>query len=379
VFETLQGGKDKQLLAATLVLMAVGLLMVYTSSAGLGAARYQGDLYYYFRNQAARIVLAFVAMVAAMNFDYHKLQRIAPWLLLFAYGALVFVLLPGVGREVRGAKSWSNLLPVQPSELARLAMVLYLCVFMAKRPDTQSFRKCIVPCFAIILVAAGLVLLQPDLGSAAVIVLIGLVLVYAAGAKLRHLSYLVGVGAAALIVCMLRNPYQIKRLLGFFGEGASYQVNQSLISLGTGGFAGTGLGGSMQKYLFLPDPHTDFVFSIFGEETGFIGTVLLISLFVFFLLRGLKIAARAPDRFGLLLALGMVVSIGAFFAVNIGVVTGLLPTTGLPLPFISYGGSALLVNAVSVGVLLNISGHRGSEGGSIVMGRSMRHTIRLTE
>jgi cell division protein FtsW len=379
MLETIQGGKDKQLMAATMVLMAVGLLMVYTSSAGLGAVRYQGDLYYYFRNQAMRVVLAFTAMVVAMNIDYHKLQKMAPWLLLASYGALVAVVLPGIGKEVRGARSWSGFIPVQPSELARLAMVLYLSVFLTKRANVHSFRKCILPCFVFILGAAGLVLLQPDLGSAVVIVLIGLVVVYAAGARLLHLSSILGFGGVAAGVCMLKNPYQIARILGYFGQGARYQVNQSLIALGTGGLVGKGLGGSMQKYLFLPDPHTDFVFSIYGEETGFIGTLLLVSLFVFLLLRGLKIASNAPDRFGLLLATGMVASIGVFFAFNIGVVTGLLPTTGLPLPFISYGGSALLVNAVCVGVLLNISGHRSSEGVSVGGSRWMRHTARLTE
>jgi len=378
MLEAIQGGKDKQLMAAAVVLMAVGLLMVYTSSAGLGAARYQGDLYY-FKKQAMRVVLAFVAMVVMMNIDYHKLQKLAPWLLLFAYGALLAVMIPGVGKQVRGARSWSGFIPIQPSELARLAMVLYLSVFMTKRTNIHSFKKCILPCFVLILGAAGLVLLQPDLGSAAIIVLIGMVLVYAAGARLLHLSSLLGFGAVGGVVCMLKNPYQVTRVLGFFGHGTGYQVNQSLIALGTGGLVGKGLGGSMQKYLFLPDPHTDFVFSIYGEETGFIGAVLLISLFVFLLLRGLKIATNAPDRFGLLLATGMVASIGVLFAVNIGVVTGLLPTTGLPLPFISYGGSAMLVNAISVGILLNISGHRSSEGGSIGGSRWMRHGVRLTE
>lgn len=367
-------------MAAAVVLMAVGLLMVYTSSAGLGAARYQGDLYYYFRNQAARVVLAFAAMVVMMNVDYHKLNKMAPWLLLLAYAALLaLVVIPGVGRHVRGAKSWSGYIPVQPSELARFAMVVYLSVFMTKRANIHSFKKCVLPCFVIILGAAGLVLLQPDLGSAAVIVLIGVALVYAAGARLLHLSYLLGVGAVAGAVCMLKNPYQVTRLFGFFGRGAPYQVDQSLIALGTGGLLGKGLGGSMQKYLFLPDPHTDFVFSIYGEETGFVGALLLISLFVYLLLRGLKIAANAPDRLGRLLATGMVASIGVLFAVNLGVATGILPTTGLPLPFISYGGSALLVNAVSVGVLLNISGHRSSEGMSIGGGRWMKRTVRLTE
>jgi cell division protein FtsW len=318
-------------------------------------------------------------MVVVMNIDYHRLQRIAPWLLLAAYGALLAVVLPGIGKEVRGARSWSGFIPIQPSELARFAMVLYLSVFLAKRPNTDSFRKCVLPCFVFILGAASLVLLQPDLGSAVVIVLIGLVTLYAAGTRLLHLSSIIGFGVAAAVVCMLRNPYQIARILGFLGQGARYQINQSLIALGTGGFLGKGLGGSMQKYLFLPDPHTDFVFSIYGEETGFVGALFLISLFVFLLLRGLKIATNAPDRFGLLLAIGMVASIGVFFAVNIGVVTGLLPTTGLPLPFISYGGSALLVNAVSVGVLLNISGHRSLEGGSVGKGRWMRHAVRLTE
>lgn len=359
--------------------MAVGLLMVYTSSAGLGAEKYEGDLYYYFRHQAMRVVLAFAAMVVMMNIDYHKLQRMAPWLLLFAYAALMVVVIPGLGKQVRGARSWSGLFPIQPSEFAKFAMILYLSVFIAKRTNIHSFKKCVLPCFVFILGVTGLVLLQPDLGSGLAIVLVGMALTYAAGARLLHLSCMLGVGAVASVVCMLKNPYQMSRVVDFFTKGPGYQVNQSLIALGTGGLVGKGLGGSMQKYLFLPDPHTDFVFSIYGEETGFIGTLLLISLFVFLLLRGLKIATNAPDRFGLLLGTGLVAGIGVFFVVNIGVVVGLIPTTGLPLPFISYGGSALLVNAVSVGILVNISGHRSLGGVSVGGSRWTRHTVRLTE
>ncbi len=357
MLETLQGRKDVHLLAAVVLLMVIGLLMVYTSSAGLGAAKYEGDPYHYFRNQAVRMLLAFTAMLVAMHVDYHRLQKVAPFLVLAAFAILVAVILPGVGKQVRGATRW-GVIPVQPSELGRFAVVVYLSVFLAKRDNVESFRKGFLPCAVAIMGAASLTLLQPSLGSAVALILVGLTILYAAGARLLHLGSALGAGAITAAVCIFKNPYQLERIMGFMGQGAQYQVKQSLLALGTGGLLGKGLGGSMQKYLFLPDPHTDFVFSIYGEETGFIGTLILISLFTFLLLRGLRIARNAPDRFGFLLATGLVASIGVFFVLNIGVVTGLLPTTGLPLPFISYGGSALLMNAISVGILLNISGHR---------------------
>jgi cell division protein FtsW len=357
MLETLQGRKDMHLLAATVLLMVIGLLMVYTSSAGLGAARYEGDLYHYFRNQALRMLLAFTAMIVAMNVDYHRLRSVAPFLVLAAFAILVAVILPGVGKQVRGATRW-GVIPIQPSELGRFAVILYLSVFLAKRDNIRSFRKAFLPCAVAIMGAASLTLMQPSLGSAFALIFVGLIVLYAAGARPLHVGSMLGAGALAAVACILKNPYQLERIMGFMGQGAQYQMKQSLLALGTGGLVGKGFGGSMQKYLFLPDPHTDFVFSIYGEETGFVGTLILISLFIFLLLRGLRIARNAPDRFGFLLATGLVSGIGVFFALNIGVVTGLLPTTGLPLPFISYGGSALLVNAISVGVLLNISGHK---------------------
>ncbi|MBN1504228.1 MAG: cell division protein FtsW [Candidatus Eisenbacteria bacterium] len=379
MLEVFKAGKDKKLMGATILLMAVGLLMVYTSSAGLGASRFEGDVGHYFKHQALRALFAFVAMTVMMNLDYHRLQRKAPWVLIVALIALVALVVPGVGREVRGATRQIPGLPVQPSEFARFAVVLYLSSFLAKRGEAASFKQCIMPCFAVTLGAAGLVLLQPSLGSAVVLVLVSAVVLYVGGARLKHLAVVLGTGLAVAVACILSNPYQLERIRGFLGLGHQYQEDQSLLALGTGGVIGKGIGRSMQKYLFLPDPHTDFVFAIYGEETGFLGCVLLVSLFTFLLLRGLKVAASAPDRFGFLLATGLTASIGLFFAFNVGVVTGIIPTTGLPLPFISYGGSALLMNAVAVGVLLNISGHRVREG--VSSGRSpwKRNVIRITE
>jgi cell division protein FtsW len=379
VIDVLRSGKDKKLLGVTTLLMVVGLLLVYTSSAGLGAARFEGDFDHYFKSQVVRVLIAFVAMVVVMNVDYRRLRSLAPYILLVAFAALFALLVPGVGREVRGATRSIAGVPVQPGDVARFALVVYLSSFLAKRGDASSFGKCILPCFLVTLGAAGLMLLQPSLGSAVALILVGTVVLYAAGARVKHLGLVIGTGLVAGIICVLKNNYQRERIMSFLGQNAQYQIKQSLLALGTGGVAGKGIGSSMQKYLFLPDPHTDFVFSIYGEETGFIGCVLLISLFVVLLIRGLKVAAGAPDRFGFLLATGLVATVGLFFTFNIGVATGLMPTTGLPLPFISYGGSALLVNAIAVGVLLNISGHRARE--SAPSGRNLwrRDVVRLTE
>lgn len=379
MLQVLKAGKDKKLMGAAVLLMVVGLLMVYTSSAGLGAARFEGDFGHYFRQQALRALLALAAMVVAMKIDYHRLQRKAPLVMLLAFGTLIALLIPGIGREVRGATRQIPGLPVQPSELARFAVVLYMSAFLAKKGDAGSLKQSVLPCFAVTLGAAGLVLVQPSLGSAVVLILVSTLVLYAGGARIKHLAMVLGAGAAAGVVCILKNPYQLSRITGFLNPDTQYQVKQSKLALGIGGVIGKGIGRSMQKYLFLPDPHTDFVFSIYGEETGFIGCMLLVTLFVFLMIRGFKVAAAAPDRFGFLLATGLTASIGLFFAFNVGVVTGILPTTGLPLPFISYGGSALLMNAVAIGVLLNISGHRAREGVSTGRSAWKRNVIRITE
>ncbi|MFH1865519.1 MAG: FtsW/RodA/SpoVE family cell cycle protein, partial [Candidatus Eisenbacteria bacterium] len=277
------------------------------------------------------------------------------------------------GRSVRGMRGF--LLMFQPSEVAKLVLVIYLADVLARRKDElSSFVHGLLPRLGLVACVVGLILLQPDFGSAIAVVTLSLVLMFLGGAKLSHIGAL---GAAAIpgaILAVRFVPHITERwavwratydltLTGVDTKGAGYQIFQSLVALGSGGLWGRGIGGSFQR-AFIPDPYTDFAFSIWGEEVGFLGTFGLICVFAFFLMRGLRIAKRAPDRYGQILASGLTAMVTIYAFINIGVATALIPTTGLPLPFISYGGSSLIVNMVAVGILLNLSKRPVMVGGS---------------
>lgn len=355
---------DYVIFFAIIGLLGFGIVMVYSSSAVSAYVNYN-DSYYFLKRQMIWATLGLLAMLFTMNVDYHAWRTLAKPAMIVTLILLVLVLIPGLGKVVNGARRWLGFgsLYLQPSEIAKLAMVLFTANSLAKSQDKiSSFTKGIVPQLVMLLVVFGLILKEPDLGTALVIGGTVFILLFAAGAKLSHLGSLGAVGVAGIIGAILIEPYRLKRLLAFSDPWADplnsgYHIIQSLYAIGSGGLFGVGLGRSREKFLYLPEPHTDFIFAILGEELGFIGTATVIILFFLLAWRGYKIAISAPDIFGSLLAGGITSIIVLQALMNIAVVTASMPVTGIPLPFISFGGSALIFTLAGVGILLNISRH----------------------
>ena len=359
---------DRWLLVLALALAAVGLIMVYSSSAILGITRYQ-DPNHFLSRQTIRVLLGVAVLFAVARVRLRWIERFAPWLLGGAVALLA--VLEVVGHVSHGAERWLRVgfLSLQPTDLARLTTVVFLAWWLKRSPPAErGFLSGVGPPLAVIGGVAGLIVLQPNLSSAVLLAGTGILMIFLAGARLRHLAIPMAAGGAAVALALATHPYMMRRLLTFvstwFGgdsdaRGAGWQLDQSLIAIGSGGWFGRGLGGGLQKYLFLPEAHTDFIFSIVGEEAGFLGATLLIGLIALLLWRGMRAAARSADPFAYLLAGGLTLQIGLYALANLCVATGLAPTTGLPLPFVSYGGSALLVNMAAVGLLYRVSAENG--------------------
>jgi len=285
--------------------------------------------------------------------------------LIVAGVCLVLVLVPPIGQAINGTRRWIRLGPVsfQPVELAKLALVVYLAAFLArKRGALEEFRTGTLPPLLVVGVLAGLVLLQPDLGNCMTLIVLTFALLYLAGSPIKHLAWVAAPALPLIVVAIWMAPYRMRRITAFVDpwadpRGGGFQIIQSWLALGNGGVLGQGIGASRQKLFYLPESHTDFIFAILGEELGFVGAVAIVALFAVLVWRGLRVGLRAPDAFGAYLALGITVLIATQTLLNLGVVTGLLPTKGLPLPFISFGGSALLMTMLATGMLLNISQH----------------------
>jgi len=351
---------DRWLLWATLFLVLVGMVTVYTASVHVAEHRFGGSSIFLRRN-ALRVGLGLLAMAAAYFVDYRWYRKHARRAILSVILLLAMTLL--FGKAVRGSRAW---LLVQPSELAKLALVIYLAdVLVRRQHELRDFLRGVAPRLVLVGVIVALVLAQPDFGSALAIVVLSFTMLFLAGVRLRHI---VGLGAAAVpaaILAVKRVPHIAERcavwretfglsLDGLDTQGAAYQIYQSLVALGSGGFAGRGVGSSVQRG-FIPDPYTDFAFSIWGEELGLLGSLALIGAFTILLVRGFRTARRSPDLYGTVLAGGLTAMITTYAVINVAVATATMPTTGLPLPFISYGGSSLIVNMAAVGILLNIS------------------------
>jgi cell division protein FtsW len=348
------GRFDRLLVIAILGLTFFGILMIYDAS-GAAAFRDFRDRLYFVKFQALWGVIGLMAMFAASWVDFHKLLKVAPLLLLITIGLLLLVFVPSFSIEAYGAKRWLNLrfFVLQPSELAKLTFVIYLSACFSQRRNIFGFL------FLTFLVV-GLILLGKDMGTAVVISAVSLVLYFLSGAPLYHFFLILPPFVLSFLFLILKTPYRLKRVLTFFNPmadplGASYHVRQVLIALGSGGLFGVGLGQSRQKYEYLPESFTDSIFAILGEELGFMGGVVVILVYLFIFFRGFKISQTAPDSFGNFLAAGLTTWLAIQTLINLAAMVALLPLTGLPLPFISYGGSNLVVSLVAVGILLNIS------------------------
>ena len=317
--------------------------------------------FFYFKRHLFTMLLGFAAMFAAYRLRPETLKKAALPLLIFSFLLLVLVFVPGMGISAGGAKRWLRLWPstFQPSELVKLSMVIFLAKYMsAYNYRTDNFASFIKP-IAIMAVFQAVFLKQPDFGAAISLGIITLAMLFFSGMKLRYLLSM-AVFALPVVVKLIREPYRWKRVTSFLNpwddpQGSGFQLIQSFIALGSGGIKGVGLGESKQKLLFLPETHTDFIFSLVGEELGLIGAGVIILLFVMLFVRGIATTNRAKDSFVYYLSFGLSIMIALQALINFSVVTGMIPTKGLPLPFISYGGSSLLVNMAAVGILLNLS------------------------
>ncbi len=352
------------LLSNILVLNLVGLVMVLSSSSVEALANY-GSSWLFFKRQLLWTILGLLAMTAAARFDYRRLRRHVGLLLVAAAVLLILVLVPGVGIAVNGSTRWLGAGPLrfQPSELAKLAILVYAADVLTRRaPLVADWREVLRPVAVVFCFFGALVMLQPDMGTTIVMSILTGSVLFVGGLRLRHLV-LVGIGGlAAGAVLAVVEPYRRARLLSFVdpfsevhAQAGGYQVAQSLIALGSGGWTGVGLGAGRAKWLFLPNAHTDFIFAVIGEELGLLGCALVVFLFGALTVFGVRAALRAPDRFGTLLAAGITGWVVGQALVNIGAVTGLLPVTGVPLPFVSFGGSALLFTMAATGILLNVA------------------------
>lgn len=358
------GEIDYVLFYTVILLVAIGAIMIYSASSYRAANELQ-DSMAYLKKQLVFVVIGGISMFFFMTWDYHKLKnsKLVVFLIVVTITLLLLVFL---FPPINGAQRWIQLGPLslQPSEMAKYVVVVYLARSLDKKGDEiKSFWKGVFPTLLVAGIFAGLVLAEKNLSITSVIMFVAFILITISGARKRHLLTLGGVGLLAGISLIISSAYRFKRLMSFLDpwadpRGDGYQLIQSLLALGSGGFLGLGFGMSRQKAYYLPEPHNDFIFSVIAEETGFLGGIILISLFVVLIWRGVIIAIKCKDNFGTLLAMGITSVIAIQAIINLAVVTGSMPVTGVPLPFISYGGSSLLFNMTAMGIILNVSRNR---------------------
>jgi cell division protein FtsW len=344
------------------VLVIIGVVMVLSASSILSLTSY-GNAWHFFARQLVWTALGVVAFAIVVRIDYHRWQRAVRPLIVVSGVLLVLVLIPKIGVYVGGSRRWLGLGPwrFQPSELAKLALLLFAADLVARGvEELHDWRAVLRPVLAVTLGFGALVCLEPDLDSTVLLgVIVGAVL-FIGGMRGRHLAVIGGSAIALAMALAVAAPYRRARVLTFLAptddaSNTGYQIVQSLIALGSGGVDGVGLGAGRAKWLFLPNAHTDFIFAVIGEELGLVGALTVLSLFVGFAVVGVRTAIRAPDRFGMLVATGVTVWIVAQAAVNIGGVVGVLPVSGIPLPFVSFGGSALVFSLVAAGIMANVA------------------------
>lgn len=354
------GEVDYGILYSLFFLLAIGVIMVYSASSFYSMFHFN-DSMYFLKRQLIFTSIGIISMVAMMNFDYHRLRKITPTLLIITIPLLVAVFF---FPATNGAKRWIKLgaLSFQPSELTKYVVVLFLAMSMDIKGDKiKRFWDGLVPYLGVSGFFAAMILAEKNLSIAAIIMIVTFILLFVAGGQLKHLFGVVFPGLFTLALFFIfSSDYRRARMLNFMdpwkdAAGDGYQLIQSFYALGAGGVTGLGLGQSRQKTLYMPEPHNDFIFSIIGEEIGLIGCLFIIALFLFFIWRGVRVAIRAKDTYGKLLAMGITSIIAVQAIINIAVVTGSMPVTGVPMPFISYGGTSLVINLTAMGILLNIS------------------------
>lgn len=360
--QALAGGPYYILLGVTVLLLLFGTVMIFSGSFATSYL-YQKDSFYYLKRHLIAIFLGLLALYFFSRFDYRQLKKLSLPLMAFSLSLLILVLVPGIGKIAGGSSRWLSLyfFNFQPSELAKVAFVIYAAhLFSRKGRNLKNPQELFFPLSIWLGLFLALLLLQPHFGTAVIVTITFFVLAFLSGAKKRHLLALSSLGLLAFFFFIFSAEYRFRRLVAFLNPWADpqdkgFQIIQSLLAFGSGGITGVGLGMSRQKFLYLPAAHTDFILSIIGEELGLLGTLATVFLFLALAYAGFKISSQAKDRFGQLLAAGLTSLILLQVIINMAAVTGLLPVTGIPLPFLSFGGSSLVFSLSAIGILLNIS------------------------
>ena len=366
--------KDKKpfdfwLFITVLILLSLGLIMVFSASAPTAEKEYK-DIYYIIRKQLQFAVLGIVAMLFAANYDYHKYgKKTVTFLMGACIVMLILVLIPGIGKEANGSWRWVQFgsFRFQPSELTKLALILYMSFYLSKRKKPlDKFFKDLMPYLFVVGLVSLLLLMETHLSATIIMISISVIILFAGGAKVRHFLLLATPVCAALVAVIAFTDYMTPRINAFLDpwsnpRGEGWQTINSLYAIGSGGLFGRGLGQSMQKFLWIPEPQNDYIFAVLAEELGFIGVMAVLLLFMIFIWRGIKIAVHAPDVYGSLIATGITALIAVQSLFNIAVVTNSVPPTGVSLPFFSSGGTALVLFMTEVGILLNVSRYSNYE------------------
>ncbi len=349
------------LAALAIIFICFGIVMIYSASA-IYALENWGDSAYYLKRHLLYVLIGLFFSLVVMSVDYHLFQKISKPLFLFSLFLLVLLWVPGIGRTIGGARRWFRfgIFSFQPSEMTKFALIIYTADFLSrKKTEVTSFLKGFFPVLCVLGISCCLIIIQPDLGTVLAITMVCFIMLFVGGVKITHIISVILVSLPAVYIIIFSAAYRRNRILAFLNpwndpQGVGFQIIQSLVALGSGGVIGLGLGQGKQKLLYLPAGYTDFIFSIIGEELGFIGAAGIVILFIAFLIIAAKISLKAKDSFGQFLALGLSSTLMVEAIVNMGVTTSLLPTKGLPLPFISYGGTSLMFNMIYVGLILNI-------------------------
>ena len=351
---------DKLLLLSIIIISLFGLLMIYSSSSIWAEYKFN-DPYKFLKTQAIFLIIGYIIIYIISKISYQTYLKYSNLILITCIALLILVLIPGIGTIRNGSRSWFGIgsFGIQPSEFAKLGIIIFTSKYLSKN-KIKDIKTSVLPILSIVILIFGLIMLQPDFGTGMIIVVTIIVLLFISGVKMNFFIKLGTIGLIGIIVLIIIAPYRLKRIISFINPwadplGSGFQIIQSLYAIGPSGLLGAGLGNSIQKHFYLPEPQTDFIFSIISEELGFIGVIFVITLFTIIIYRGINISLKQEDNFAKYLSFGLTFSLAFQTILNLMVVVGLIPVTGVTLPFLSYGGSSLLVSMTYIGILLNVS------------------------
>ena len=351
---------DKILLISVIILSLFGLLMIYSSSSIWATYKYNAP-YKYFKSQAIFLILGYFIIFITSKVDYHLYKKYSNHILIISIILLILVLIPGIGTIRNGSRSWFGIgsFGIQPSEFAKLGLIIFTSKYLT-RNKIKDIKSSVLPILLIVLLIFGLIMLQPDFGTGVIIVITIVALLFVSGVNMSFFIKIGLLGLIGVVILVIIAPYRLERITSFLNPwkdplGSGFQIIQSMYAIGPGGLLGMGLGNSIQKHFYLPEPQTDFIFSIISEELGFAGILIVTTLFITIIYRSITISIKQEDNFAKYLSFGITFSLAFQTLLNLMVVVGLIPVTGVTLPFLSYGGSSLLISLLSIGIVLNIS------------------------